>query len=74
MSYVYYITRIGMVNMSDNNPTGMKMSAKGHPLIFNERWGNPHTTGQAVAGPKTLLYTGTAKELPNIYSSNTEIN
>ena len=27
-------------------------------------WWNPYTTGQAAAGPKTLLYTDTAKELP----------
>ena len=31
------------------------------PIGFNERRGNPHTTGQAVAVPKTPLYTGTAK-------------
>ena len=24
-----------------------------HPSVFNGSQGNPHTTGQAVAGPKT---------------------
>ena len=37
----------------------MEISAKCHPLVFNERRGNPHTTWQDAAGPKTLLYTGT---------------
>ena len=46
----------------ENNPTGM--SAQSHPLVINEQQGNPHTTGQAAACPKTLLYTGTVKELP----------
>ena len=35
-----------------------KCQAQGHPWVFNERQGNPHTTGQAAAGPKTTLYTG----------------
>ena len=39
---------------------GWQMSAQGHPQVFNER-GNPYTTGQSVAGPKTTLYTGTVK-------------
>ena len=39
------------------------MSTQGHPLVFNERQGNPHTTGQAAACPKTSVYTGTAKAL-----------
>ena len=42
----------------------MKMSAQGDPLVFSEGQGNPHSTGQAEIGPKTSLYTGTAKELP----------
>ena len=42
----------------------MKMSAQGHPLVFNERRGNPNSIGQAAASPKTLLYTGTMDELP----------
>ena len=26
-------------------PTGMANVCSGHPLVFNERQGNPHTTG-----------------------------
>ena len=68
LSLLYDITFFKMksnhlVYMSDSNPIGMKMSVQGHPLEFNERRGNHHTTGQA-AGYKTLLYTGTARELP----------
>ena len=58
----------------------MKMSAKGHPSVYNEQQGNPHTTGQlapkqqgnpnttgqAAAGPKTTLYTGTTNSCPYI--------
>ena len=54
-----------MGNMSrGQQPTRMKMSSLGQLLDFNEQRGNPHTTGQSAAGLKTLLYTGTAKELP----------
>ena len=28
------------------------MSAPGHPLVLNERRGNPHITGQSAAGPE----------------------
>ena len=36
---VNFITRIGMVYMSNRQKktTGMKMSAQGYPLVFNER-------------------------------------
>ena len=46
------------VYVRDNNPTEIKMS-----LAFNERQGNSHTTGQAVAGPKKSFYTSTVKDL-----------
>ena len=48
----------------DQNPAGMKMSSQGHALVFNEWQGNSHTTGQAFAGSKISLYSGTAKKLP----------
>ena len=48
----------------DNIPTGLKMPAQGHPLVFNERRENPDNTGQAATGPKILLNTCTAEELP----------
>ena len=31
------------------------MSAWGQPLVFYEWPGNPHTTGQAAAGPKKII-------------------
>ena len=46
------------------------MSAQCHSLVFNERRGNPHTTGLAAAGPKASLYTGTAIELPQHNQEN----
>ena len=50
----------------------MKMSHQDNPLVFNERRGNPHSTGRVATGPKTLLYTGTAKELPlHVYTQVT---
>ena len=48
-----------------------EMLAQGHPLVFNERRGNLHTTVQAATGPKTSLYTGTAKKLP-LYTQETK--
>ena len=60
----YYITRIGMVYMSKRqHPIGMIMSAQSHPLVFNDRRGNPHTIGQTAAAPKISLYIDTAKLL-----------
>ena len=57
--------RMGIVHMCihvhvhvwqrDKNPNWMKMSAQGYPLVFNERQGNPHTTVQAAASPKTYF-------------------
>ena len=59
------IIKIGMVYISKRQqPHRRKMSAQDHPLVFNERQGNPHTTWQAAADPKTSLYTDTGKELP----------
>ena len=50
------------------------MSAQSQPLVFYERQGNHHTTGQAAAGLKTSLYTDTAEVLPlnteAIYKNN----
>lgn len=43
-----------------NNPTVMEMSTQGHPVVFNEQGGNPHTT----AIPRISLYISTMKELP----------
>ena len=40
------------------------MSPQGHTLVVIERRSNPYTTGQAAAGPKASLHTGTAEELP----------
>ena len=39
------------------------MSGQGHPLVSNERRGNPYTTWQTATGSKTSLYPGTMKEL-----------
>ena len=46
--HAYNENRYG-VCQRDNNPTGMKMSAQGHPLILKERREIPRTTGQAAA-------------------------
>ena len=43
------------------------MLAQCHQWVFDERRGNPNTTGQASAGPKTVLYTGTAKLTIHVY-------
>ena len=53
-----------MVNMSKRQPHRGEKLSQGHPMVCNERRGNPPNTGQAAAAPKTPLYTGTAKELP----------
>lgn len=45
--------------MSETTTQLGKMSAQGQPLVFNERRGNPNTTGQNVTGPKTSLNIGT---------------
>ena len=52
-----------MVNMSKRQQPNWeeKMSTQGHPWVFTEWCGNPHTTGQAAADPKTTLYTVTGK-------------
>ena len=34
-----------------------KTTTQGHKLIFNERRGNPHMTGQAAAGPQKYYHT-----------------
>ena len=62
--YFESLTRIGMVYMSKRQQTHRTISAQGHPLSSMTRRVKPHTTGQAAAGSKTSLYTGTARVLP----------
>lgn len=52
-----------MVNVSETTTPYRddKMSADGHPCVFNERPENPHARGQSAAGPQKTLYTGPAK-------------
>ena len=54
-------------------PQRGQMSVKAHQLVLNERRGNAHITGKAVAASKTSLYTGTAKELHLQCTSNMDI-
>ena len=56
----YNITIIGMVYMSKRQQPHWDVSPR-PPIGLQWRPGNPHTTGQAAAGPERSLYTGTAK-------------
>ena len=57
------LTRMDVVNVSRRQQLPRwdeKSQLKAtHGCMFNERRRDPHTTGQASAGPKTTLYTGT---------------
>ena len=48
------------------------MSTQVHKLVFNERRGNPHTTGQAAAGPISIHKY--SERVATIYSSNIKNN
>ena len=52
-----------MVNMlkSQQPHQDEKISAQGHPSVFNEWRGNPHITGQNAIVPKTTLYISTVE-------------
>ena len=51
----------------------MKISAQGHPLVFNEQ-GKPHTTGQAAGGPQYTIIHRYGERGATIYSSNIKKN
>ena len=53
------ITRMDMSNKSKRKHPDEKCHLH-HLKVFNERRGNPHTTGQVTADPGTTLYTGTS--------------
>ena len=46
------------------------MPAYSHPLVFSERQGNLHSTGQAVAGPTHHYTKKYSKSVNPTYSSN----
>ena len=56
-----------------HQPHRDEMSAQGHPLVFNKRRGNLHTTMQAAAGLRHPYTQVQRERVALIYSSNIKI-